>query len=58
MLLYFNGFCGGFLITVVVVVVLFWIFCFAVGCGCHSGGCGGERDCGGWFIGKFYFILF
>ena len=50
MLLYFNGFCGGFLIRVVVAVVLFWVFCFVVGCGCHSGGGGGERGCGGWLL--------
>ena len=46
---YFIGFCGGLLMTVVVIVVvvmvLFWVFCFAIGYGCH--GVGGERDCGG-----------
>ena len=50
MLLYFNGFCGGFLIRVVVAVVLFWVSCFVVGCGCHSGGGGGECGCGGWLL--------
>ena len=40
-LVYFNGFCGGLLMTVVVMlVVLFWVF-FAMGCGCHNGGGGG-----------------
>ena len=37
----FNGFCGGLLMTVVVVVVLFSVFCFAMDYGCHSGGGGG-----------------
>ena len=32
-------------VVVVVVMVLFWVFCFAIGYGCH--GVGGERDCGG-----------
>ena len=45
-LVYFNGFCGGLLMTVVVVVMLlFWVFFFffffAVGCGCHNGDGGG-----------------
>ena len=44
-LVYFNGFCGGLLITMVVgVVVLFWVFFFflvVVGCDCHNGGSGG-----------------
>ena len=33
------------MVVAVVAMVLFWVFCFAVGCGCH--GVGGERDCGG-----------
>ena len=37
----FNGFCGGLLMTVVMVVVLFSVFCFAMDCGCHGGGGGG-----------------
>ena len=37
----FNGFCGKLLMTVVVVVVLFSVFCFAMDYGCHSGGGGG-----------------
>ena len=37
----FNGFCGGLLMTVVVVVVLFSVICFAMDCGCHGGGGGG-----------------
>ena len=37
----FNGFCGGLLITVAMVVVLFLVFCFAMDCGCHGGGGGG-----------------
>ena len=37
----FNGFCGGLLMTAVVVVVLFSVFCFAMDCGCHGGGGGG-----------------
>ena len=36
-----NGFCGGLLMTVVVVVVLFSVFCYAMDCGCHGGGGGG-----------------
>ena len=40
----FNGFCGGLLMTVVVVMVLFSIFCFAMDCGCHDGGGGGGSD--------------
>ena len=36
----FNGFYGGLLMTVVVVVVLFSVFCFAMDCGCHGGGGG------------------
>ena len=36
----FNGFCGGLLMTVVVVVVLFSVFCFAMDCGYHGGGGG------------------
>ena len=42
----FNGFCGGLLMTVVVVVVLFSVFCFAIDCGCHGGGGGGGGDGG------------
>ena len=38
----FNGFCGGLLMTVVIVVVLFSIFCFTMDCGYHSGGGGGS----------------
>ena len=38
-LVYFNGFCGGLLMTVVVVVMLF--FFFAVGYDCHNGDGGG-----------------
>ena len=37
----FNRFCRGLLMTVVVVVVLFSVFCFAMDCGCHGGGGGG-----------------
>ena len=37
----FNGFCGRLLMTVVVVVVLFSVFCFAMDYACHSGGGGG-----------------
>ena len=37
----FNGFCGRLLMTVVVVVVLFSVFCFAMDCGYHDGGGGG-----------------
>ena len=37
----FNRFCCGLLMTVVVVVVLFSVFCFAMDCGCHGGGGGG-----------------
>ena len=37
----FNGFCGGLLMTVVVVVVLFSGFGFAMDFGCHDGGGGG-----------------
>ena len=37
----FNGFCGGLLMTVVVVVVLFSVFCFAMDCSYHGGGGGG-----------------
>ena len=37
----FNGFCGRLLMIVVVVVVLFSVFCFAMDCGCHDGGGGG-----------------
>ena len=37
----FNGFCGGLLITVVVVVVLFSVYCIAMDYGCHGGGGGG-----------------
>ena len=37
----FNEFCGRLLMTVVVVVVLFSVFCFAMDYGCHSGGGGG-----------------
>ena len=40
-LVYFNGFCGGLLMTMVVVVMLFFFFSFAVGCGCHNGYGGG-----------------
>ena len=39
----FNEFCGGLLMTVVVMVVLFSIFCFAMDCGCHGGG-GGDGN--------------
>ena len=64
MLVYFNGFCGGLLMTVVVVVVvLFWFFFsfsfFAVGCGCHmvvvvvvDGGCFGFF-CGGLWLPRW-----
>ena len=31
---------GGLLMTVVMVVVLFSVFCFAMDCGCHGGGGG------------------
>ena len=44
-LIYFNGFCGGLLMTVVVVVVVVDGGCFrffAVGCGCHGGASGGS----------------
>ena len=41
MLVYFNGFCGGLLMTVVVVVVVFFFF-FVMGCGCHGGASGGS----------------
>ena len=37
----FNGFCGGLLMTVAMVVVLFSVFCFAMDCGYHGGGGGG-----------------
>ena len=37
----FNEFCGRLLMTVVVVVVLFSVFCFAMDYVCHSGGGGG-----------------
>ena len=41
----FNGFCGGLLMTVVGVVVLFLVFCFAMDCGCHDdGGDGGSSS--------------
>ena len=40
----FNGFCGRLLMTVVVVVVLFSVFCFAMDCGCHDGGGGGGNS--------------
>ena len=40
----FNGFCGGLLMTMIVVVVLFLVFCFAMDCGCHSGGGGGGNN--------------
>ena len=40
----FNGFCGGLLMTVVVVVVLFSVFCFAMDYGCYSGGGGGGSN--------------
>ena len=46
----FNGFFGGLLMIVVVVVVvamvLFWVFCFAMSYGCHSGGGGGGGGSG------------
>ena len=32
---------GGLLMTVVMVVVLFSVFCSAMDCGCHGGGGGG-----------------
>ena len=44
-LVYFNGFCGGLLMTVVVVVVVVDGGCFrffAVGCGCHGRASGGS----------------
>ena len=37
----FNRFCGGLIMTVVMVVVLFSVFCFAMDCDCHDGGGGG-----------------
>ena len=37
----FNRFCGGLLMTVVV-VVLFSVFCFAMDCGYHGGNGGGS----------------
>ena len=37
----FNEFCGRLLMTVVVVIVLFSVFCFTMDCGCHGGGSGG-----------------
>ena len=40
----FNGFCGRLLMTMVVVVVLFSVFCFAMDCGCHDGGGGGGNS--------------
>ena len=38
----FSGFCGGLWMTVVVVVVLFSVFCFAMNGGCHGGSGGGS----------------
>ena len=38
----FNEFCGRLLMTVVVVVVLFSVFCFAMDCDYHGGGGGGD----------------
>ena len=40
----FNGFCGRLLMIVVVVVVLFSVFCFAMDCGYHDGGGGGGNS--------------
>ena len=39
---FFFDVCGGLLMTVVMVVVLFSVFCFAMDCGCHGGGGGGS----------------
>ena len=52
----FNGFCGGLLMTVVVVVVLFSIFCFAMDCGCHDGGGGGGG--GGTAVDVIYWVRY
>ena len=37
----FNRFCGGLLMTMIV-VVLFLVFCFAMDCGYHGGNGGGS----------------
>ena len=33
----FNEFCDGLLTMVIVVVILFFVFCFVMDCGCHGG---------------------
>ena len=38
---FFFDVSGGLLMTVVMVGVLFSVFCFAMDCGCHDGGGGG-----------------
>ena len=42
-----NGFCGGLLMTALMVVALFSVFCFAMDYGCHDGGGGGLWAIGG-----------
>ena len=54
----FNGFCGGLLMTVVMVVALFSIFCFAMDYGCHDGGGGGGGGGGGSVVVVIYCVRY
>ena len=54
----FNGFCDGLLMTVVMVVVLFSVFCFAMDYGCHDGGGGGGGGSGGSVVVVIYCVIY